>query len=182
MDLQRFEVILESKHDLSWERYQENWPELRDRYDMTATLVRGLKVLDIGCAQGLLGHLLPPQFEYVGIDASQTMVKRARALFGLDARQAYAESLPFETGEFDTVVMGQVLEHVLDAEAAAREALRVLKGRLIVNVPATDTEPHGNHLRVFLTPEEMMGLFKREIHWMGWGRVHHYWYAWGEKV
>lgn len=184
MDLQQFEAVLEAKHDLSWERYQEGWIDIIDRYDMTAALVRGPKVLDIGCAQGVLGWLLGSRVEYTGVDASPTMVDRARGLFGLDIRLAYAEHLPFEAGEFDTIVMGQVLEHVLDDRAAACEALRVLKikGRLIVHVPATDTGPHGNHLRAFLSVDEMMELFKRQIHWMGWGRVHHYWYAWGEKV
>ncbi len=48
-----------------------------------------------------------------------------------------AESLPFSSHSFDTVVATEVLEHVTDAEAALDEIVRVLApgGTLVVTVP-----------------------------------------------
>jgi len=91
--------------------------------------------------------------------------------------------LPFEDNEFDCVVLGQLLEHVYDEKRAASEALRVLRtgGRLIVNVPADDREPHGNHVRVFHSVEEVQALFEPSIKWEGAGRLQRFYFAWGEK-
>jgi SAM-dependent methyltransferase len=49
-----------------------------------------------------------------------------------------ASALPYSDESFDFILAGDVLEHVLDHEHAAREIVRVLKsgGRAIVTVPA----------------------------------------------
>ena len=186
----KFEQVLDAKHDKSWERYCADWPEIRDRYDVTAALVEGSKALDIGCGEGSLAYILAyilgsRYIKITGVDASITMIERAKELFGNLAhfQQEYAENLPFENGEFNTVILGQTLEHVNNLQDTVREALRCLKpgGRLIVNVPATDKTPHGNHLRVFATCEEMMSLFDG-IEWQGYGRMYYYWFAWGKKL
>ena len=185
-----FDAIVKAKTDKSWARYDAGNLDLVDRYDMTVSLVRGPDVLDIGCAESLLARLIRERRQriqrIVGVDANSVMVLNSKRRLGgkIEARTCYAEDLPFKAGEFDTVVLGQTLEHVYDVRAVADEALRVLEigGRLIVNVPCNDKEPHGNHLRVFESIDDLKNLFGTKIYWHGWGIVHSFFHAWGERV
>ena len=61
----------------------------------------------------------------------------------------------------------------------ALERQRVRR-RLIVNVPCDDQEPHGNHLHVFESLEELLSLFPG-IAWEGRGILHRFYFAWGIK-
>jgi len=184
MNREEHDRLQQLKRDLSWQRYHDGWADVKDRYDVTAALVRGDSVLDVGCGQALLGHLLARlNIRYTGLDNWSEMLNEANERCNLDLRLDDAEELPFEDGEFDCVVLGQLLEHVYDEKAAAMEALRVLRtgGRLIVNVPADDIEPRGNHVRVFHSVEEVQALFEPSIKWEGAGRLQRFYFAWGEK-
>jgi ubiquinone/menaquinone biosynthesis C-methylase UbiE len=182
MNRDKHDCLQQSKRDLSWQRYEDGWPDIVDRYNVTAALVRD-DVLDVGCGQCLLGRLLPSAGRYVGLDSWDEMLAEASERGAFEIRLGEAEKLPFADGEFDCVVLGQVLEHVYDADKSVSEALRVLRhgGRLIVNVPADDAEPHGLHVRVFRSVDEMKALFGEAVNWEGEGRLHRYWFAWGEK-
>lgn len=186
----KFLEVVNSKNDESWTRYNEGRLELVDRYNITAALVRGPSVIDIGCGECLLAKLLrekrPDVKRYVGVDASEEMIRRARVVFSdsIVTVPGFAEDLHFNSSSFDTVVLGQVLEHVKDPLSVTTEAARVLRrgGRLIVNVPADERAPHGNHLRVYHSQAEMMIPFGMAINWQGEGRLHGYWFAWGERL
>jgi len=179
---QAHKTLLESKLDASWERYFAGWVDVVDRYNVTSVLVQGQKVLDIGCGEGLLGFLLKGKY-VIGIDACESIIVlgKSRPAHIADLRVMDAENLTFENGEFDTVVLGQVLEHVVDVDKTIQEALRVLKpgGRLIVNVPCDDAEPRGNHLHVFESLQELLELFP--VKWEGKGILHRFYFAWGIK-
>lgn len=185
MNREEHDRLQQSKKDLSWERYHDGWPDVKDRYDVTAALARGNSVLDVGCGQALLGHLLAQDgVHYVGLDSWPDMLSEAAHRGDFELWLGDAGKMPFGEDEFDCVVLGQVLEHVYDAEKAASEALRVLctGGRLIVNVPADDDEPHGNHVRVFNSVDEMQALFDPRVEWEGEGRLQRFYFAWGNKL
>jgi len=133
----------------------------------------GARVLDVGCGVGqVVGRLAQGGFEAHGVDVSEPNIDRARKV--CPNCQIYdGTRLPFPGGEFDRVVVVDMLEHVADEAAFVAELARVTRpgGRLIVNTPhlketalrrfrhalgQTD-ERHG-HLRPGYTPSRLAAL------------------------
>ena len=109
--------------------------------------VRGSRVLDIGCSQGIVSILLARAGkEVTGVDSNADAIEYARKELAAET-EATRERLTFIHGDalqqdftddsFDTVVMGQLLEHVLEPEAFLDLARRVCKpdGRVIITTP-----------------------------------------------
>ena len=94
-------------------------------------------VLDIGCGIGLYALRMAEG----GTTAFGTEIEWPRAVdarhHGVSVAAAAAEALPFGAGSFDLALSHEVLEHVADDRAAAREMMRVLRpgGRAVVFVP-----------------------------------------------
>ena len=102
--------------------------------------VQGLRVLDMGCGTGR--HTLwlaQAGAEVTGIDFSEAMLAKAH-----EKAKGYSidlivhdlhQRLPFETGQFDMVVSGLVLEHIADLAHYFSEIARVLgnPGRAVVS-------------------------------------------------
>lgn len=96
------------------------------------------RILDLGCGGGELGRYRPDSvMEIIGVDYDSRALERARAYeetLQVDLNELY---LPFDDASFDGVLAKDILEHVIDPLALAREALRVLKPGyvLIASVP-----------------------------------------------
>lgn len=93
------------------------------------------RVLEVGCGTGLFlerfvreGHIV------TGIDASPAMLEiaRCRLVPRVALRQGFAEDLPFDDNEFDTVALIGTLEYVSDPVAALREAFRVARQHVLL--------------------------------------------------
>ena len=102
--------------------------------DVTRHFPSGARLLDVGCGGAWLGDHFD---NYTGIDVSPEAVEAARSR----GRQVLLvngdEPLPFDEGNFDGVVLKDVLEHVAEPVALVREVRRVLRpgGRVFASSP-----------------------------------------------
>jgi len=111
-----------------------------------ARTVDGQKVLEIGCDDMFLYHLLKKNYEiYVGLDVGKygnglSCAMQNKSNCGwqtAEVIQGQAELLPFENESFDTVFSFETIEHVDDEETTITEITRVLRpgGTLFISVP-----------------------------------------------
>lgn len=102
------------------------------------------RLVEIGCGSGyyseVFSTLLPGGISYTGIDYSDAMIARARARYPSTIFEvADATRLPYADSAFDIVFNGVSLMHIVDYQAAIREAARVA-GRYCIfhSVPVFD--------------------------------------------
>ncbi len=94
----------------------------------------GTRVLDVATGPGVVAIAARTRgAEVVAVDQSPAMVDIARS-FGLDAREAGAEQLPFDDGAFDAVVAGFLVNHLARPAGAVAELARVCRGRVALSV------------------------------------------------
>jgi SAM-dependent methyltransferase len=135
---------------------------------------RGLRCLDLGSDNGVVSLLLRQRGgAWASGDLTEEAVASIRSLVDGDVHLVCGDSLPFPAASFDRVAVVDMLEHVPDEAAFARELARVTKpgALLVVNTPhlkrtalrrlrhalgQTD-EKHG-HLRPGYTPERLLAL------------------------
>jgi SAM-dependent methyltransferase len=107
----------------------DNWWEVYRLVERLADL-RGRRVLDAGCGTGRLSVALAERAgaKVWGVDRSPEMLAEAKAKAPPRTafRVADLHALPFKDGWFERVVLWLVV-HLLDADAALREARRVLE-------------------------------------------------------
>lgn len=108
----------------------------RDAAYLLPYLRSGMRVIDIGCGPGTittgLARAVAPG-EVVGVDVAPEVLATARAhaaevgAANVRFEEASVYALPYPDGAFDAAHAHQVLQHLAAPEAAAREALRVLR-------------------------------------------------------
>jgi len=92
----------------------------------------GARVIDIGCGEGWLTHLVAPKsVTAIGIDPSAIALERARAANGAGNGtfiQASADDLPLDSASVDVAIYYNSLHHVAEAiqDKALAETARVL--------------------------------------------------------
>jgi SAM-dependent methyltransferase len=111
----------------------------------------GGRILENGCGVGMyVQHLQPFGGRVYGLEYDFERAAEARRSSDLLVCAA-GEGLPYPDGTFDLVLSHEVLEHVRDDRAAAREIVRTLKpgGRLALFVPnrGYPFETHGYYWR-----------------------------------
>ncbi len=97
-------------------------------------------VLDVGCGPGYLAqHCTAHNVSWYGIDVNAAYVEQARKFY--TAACVYdlnsSDQFPYEGVTFDTVLMADVLEHVVDPLAALSHAMGHVRpgGRVIISLP-----------------------------------------------
>ena len=102
---------------------------------------RPLRIVDIGCGDGAataLAARLCPGHRVLGVDWSRQALRRARA-HGIEVVQGTVDDggLPIADGSVDVAVFSEVIEHLVDTDAALDEIMRVLRpgGTLLLSTP-----------------------------------------------
>ena len=139
---------------------EETTERARRRIHWIGSQVEGKKVLDIGCSEGILAVLLAREgFSVLGIDVNSDALSYAGEL--LKAENPFVHSqvefvhgdiLHADVGEasFDTVVLGEVLEHVLQPELMLDRAFACLKsGGIFVMTTPFGVMPDPDHKQTF---------------------------------
>jgi SAM-dependent methyltransferase len=103
-------------------------------YDSNLTQFARGRLLDLGCGK------VPLFNSYSGLVSESICVDWANSLHKneyLDFECDLTKPLPFPDGEFDTILLSDVLEHIPEPAGLWREMARVLRkdGCLIMNVP-----------------------------------------------
>ncbi|MCD7936058.1 MAG: class I SAM-dependent methyltransferase [Tannerellaceae bacterium] len=117
--------------------------------------VEECRILEIGCGDG--GNLLPfvrKGCHVTGVDISETRIRQAREFFAerhAEARLIHADifELEEETGQFDIVLIHDVIEHISRKREFIAQALRFLTpgGMLYIAFPAWQM-PFGGHQQI----------------------------------
>ena len=133
---------------------------LRARIHWTCRQVQGRRVLDVGCSQGLVPILLAREgFEVVGIDIEPSAIEQAQATLARENETVRAKTglvlgdvftAELELGAFDTVIAGEIMEHLTQPARLAERCRELLVegGRFIVTVPF-GVHPHPDHKTTF---------------------------------
>ncbi len=137
------------------------WGEiLRRRIDWMVDQVRGPRVLDVGCSEGVLEILLARRgIEVTGVDIDADALRFARNLLEKEPNevgkrvrliQVDITRSELDVPAFDTVVMGEILEHLDNPTALLDRSMKFLRpgGRVVITTPF-GFHPHEDHVQTF---------------------------------
>ncbi len=130
------------QEDIPWERskFYRGYQGILGHYKVQSCLEhsRGTSLLDLACGDGMLTESFSRHFDrLVGVDASgKHLVEARKRIPNGEFHECLIEE--FETDErFDTVMLLDILEHVIDPQLVLKKAASFLSddGILIVHVP-----------------------------------------------
>ena len=144
--------------------------EAISRIDWIVDSVKGKTVLDIGCSQGISSILLAKRgYDVIGIDINPAAIEYANNEKS-NLAQSEKENLAFHCIDlksfikitkikFDTVILGEVIEHYAEPESIIHASTKLLKekGRLLITTPI-GLKPNDDHKSVFF-PSNLINLF-----------------------
>jgi len=132
----------------------------KERIHWICEQVEGDKILDIGCSQGIVCILLAREnFSCIGLDLEKQSIEFAKNELEKEEeivknRISFivgdAMNLEYSDNSFDTVILGEILEHLTHPEKVLIEAKRVLKedGKIIITIPF-GLNSHPDHKRSY---------------------------------
>ena len=107
----------------------------------------GPGVLDIGCSEGMLAILMAREgYQVTALDVNEEALGYASELLAnendfvrerVELIHADVAAVSFKDNRFDTVILGEVIEHLVKPEEMLRRAVELLKedGRLLLTTP-----------------------------------------------
>ncbi|MEW6553606.1 MAG: class I SAM-dependent methyltransferase [Actinomycetota bacterium] len=110
----------------------------------------GHTILDVGCGRGITIRFLPASTSYTGVDVSLPAIERLRELYPAHAfiHHDVDGGLPSGLGDFDTIIMLAVIEHLAAPGRVLEQCREHLRpgGHVVITTPT----PSGERLHGFL--------------------------------
>jgi len=142
-------------YDEFYTKYPINIHNDPRRFQSVSALLRG-KVLDVACGTGTLADYYSG--DYFGVDISDVAINKARAYRRQNAKfQALdiTTSAPPADVPFDSVYLGEFLEHIKNDETAFENILKLARPNAVIvaSVPNAERVPDESHARTFTVPQ-----------------------------
>lgn len=104
----------------------------------TLNLPKRALLVDLGCGTGANLHFLSAYGQAIGLDWGAAAARYARARTSVPVFRGDVTALPFKTNSVDLITAFDLVEHIDDDVACARELARVCRpgGHVMVTVPA----------------------------------------------
>ena len=117
------------------------------------------KLIDIGAG---LGDFCVSYQNASAVDINKYAVKHCQQR-SIEAKRIINNKISYENNTFDSAIMDNVLEHILDPDPLLSEVRRILKirGRLIVGVPGIKGYKSDFDHKVFYSDKELIDLLHR---------------------
>lgn len=134
--------------------YHWKWYETRLTYrrhaEFLKSWVKEKNTLDIGAGDGKITSLLGIK----GVDNDPDGIKAA-ARRGVEIDLGDAYNLPYSDEQFDSCLMSDTIEHFSNPNRALKEARRVIRKYLYINIPANESFDEPDHYSAW-TPDEFI--------------------------
>ena len=95
---------------------------------LSALVPRGARILDVGCGDGLIDHLISSQRPDVSIQGIDVLVRKNTHI---PVKHFDGTTIPYPYGSYDAVMLIDVLHHTVDPMVMLNEAQRVAHTVLI---------------------------------------------------
>lgn len=122
---------------------KEQLSMLYTRYRIARDLAEGKDVLEVACGPGIgLGYLASKARRVIGGDYDSNLVSIAKDHYGdrCELHQLDAQSLPFENGRFDAVLLLEAIYYLPHPERFVAEARRVLRDNGVLYICSANRE------------------------------------------
>lgn len=130
-----------------WDWYGNKWTYKR-HVDYLKAWVKEKNTIDIGAGDGFITHALGIK----GVDNDPYGITAAAGKgVSIDLGNAYA--LPYKDEEFDSALMSDTIEHFSKFRRVLREARRVIKSYLYINIPAKEKFVEPDHYHAWTAEE-----------------------------
>lgn len=123
---------------------EEGLADLDERHRLLINILEkfiGKEILEIGCGNGVFAKKILSRFHLgriYGIDISSDAINSA-CNYGIIGKcvNVDAQDLPFEDNYFNTVICGDLIEHLISPDHLLEEAYRILKagGYILITTP-----------------------------------------------
>ena len=148
--MNRLNRINLNEPNLAYKFFKERWRSQMhyvdwNRFVLMAKDFKGGKYLDVGCFNSPVPYELTrdfPNSEIYALDYCEPLIKELQERYPeVKYMVGDANKLPFEDGEFDWVVAGELLEHCENPKEIIKELIRVVNsgGTLAISVPLNET-------------------------------------------
>lgn len=125
------------------------------------------KILDVGCASGVLLSLFGNEWQKVGVDVSSYICDYAKEIEGCRVLQGDFASLDFGSESFDVVTFLDTLDHTVNPIANLKKAVGILKKNGLCVVTCGDTDSlfakfMGKNWYIYIPPTHLF-FFSRKV-------------------